>query len=553
MTPKFPTLVRRHLNRLQGKVRALSTDLKRLSLTRTLALGTSTRDFLREPLTVPRAEEAIQHALDHRDENFLEIVRTRIYESPDSPYLRLLKIAGCEFPDLRALVRRSGVDRALERLAKDGVYLTSDEFKGNTHVVRRGQSFRVVPDDFLRQDAQAGFTGISSGTKNRPVRTFITFDWLAMRAQAMAVFLSAHDLHSYAHAVYDGTLPASAGMNNLLLYAKAGLATNRWFARKIPGNTWLESPYYLLATHVIVLAGKRFGPGFPRPEFIDIQDVHRIVRWVGEQGRKGHRCCITAAASNAIRVARVAWEMSASLSGTKFIMSGEPFTESKRQLLERVGGSGTGRYAYGGGMNIGFGCARGRHTDDVHVNEHLLALLAHPEPLPSTGPQIHPLMCTTLNPLSPRMLLNVQNGDYAALERRECGCALGTVGLTLHVSRIRSFEKFTSEGTNYFYGDLFPLFEEILPAEFGGSPGDYQLVEEEDGAGQTRLTVVVHPQVGALSEERLLSRLREALAEGSKGNRIMAGIWRSAGTLRVRRDVPHASPRGKILPLHIPR
>ena len=54
-------------------------------------------------------------------------------------------------------------------------------------------------------------------------------------------------------------------------------------------------------------------------------------------------------------------------------------------------------------------------------------------------------------------------------------------------------------------------------------------------------------------EERLLERLRTALSDGSRANRFMAGVWQHAGALRIRREIPHASPRGKILPLHMPR
>jgi hypothetical protein len=33
----------------------------------------------------------------------------------------------------------------------------------------------------------------------------------------------------------------------------------------------------------------------------------------------------------------------------------------------------------------------------------------------------------------------------------------------------------------------------------------------------------------------------------------MSNVWQKAGTFRVRREVPHASERGKVLPLHINR
>jgi hypothetical protein len=148
-------------------------------------------------------------------------------------------------------------------------------------------------------------------------------------------------------------------------------------------------------------------------------------------------------------------------------------------------------------------------------------------------------------------LLNVDNGDYAELLFRDCGCALQRAGLSLHLHHIRSYEKFTGEGMNYFYGDLFELLEKVLPREFGGGPGDYQLVEEEDSAGQTRLTLLVHPSVEKLDEEKLLSRLRLELAQGSRNNRFMSKLWQDSGTFRIRREIPHASPRGKILPLHL--
>jgi hypothetical protein len=528
----------------------LRSDLKKAKGTLTLAF--SLREFLRDRITVERAKEEIKKALDRREENFLEVVQNRIYGDPSSPYLKLLKIAGCEFSDLRAYVHSHGLEETLERLAREGVYLTSDEFKGKKEVVRGGQSFRVSPKDFERSDSPLGFTIQSSGTSNRPIRSQTHLDYLAARTLITAIFFSAHSLFSYSHAMYDAILPGGGGVNNLLIYARLGIFTDRWFARKIPVNAWLEGRYHYLTTHLIALMGKWFGPGFPSPEFLDIRDVHRIVHWVSEKNRDGKPCCITTAASNAARIARTAWEMGASLAGAKFIVSGEPFTGAKREIIERVGASGTSRYTYGGGVMVGYGCANPVFTDEVHVDQTRLALLHHPMPLTHNGPRIHPLLLTTLYPsATTRLLLNVENGDYATLERRDCGCALEKVGFTLHLHKIRSYEKFTSEGMNYFYGDLYEFFEKDLPSEFGGGPGDYQLVEEEDGNGQSRLTLVVHPDVRELDEERLLARLRATLSYGSRGNRFMTGVWKNAGTFKVRRDVPYASPRGKILPLHI--
>jgi len=537
------------LNALRRSYVQLRSDLKKAKGTLTLAAGI--RNFLREPITVPQAKEELKEILDRREENFLALTRTQIFERPGSPYLKLLQHAGCEFSDLRTLVLHHGLAKTLEHLAKGGVYLTSDEFKGKKEVVRGGLSFRVSPKDFEPSYKASGFVIQSSGTRNRPVRYTISLEWLNLRTLAMAVYFSAHNLFSHTHAMYDAILPGAGGVNNLLCYAKLGICTDRWFARKIPVNHWLDGQYHYLMTYLIVMMGKWFGPGFPKPEFIDVKDLERIVRWVLEKKRQGKTCCIGSAASNAARIARVAWEIGESLEGVKFNVSGEPLTEAKREVMERVGATVTVRFAVSAGINVGYGCANPAHVDELHVNQHMLEVIRHPNPLADDGSAIHPLLATTIHPSAMTLLLNVDNGDYATVERRDCGCDLEKAGLTLHLHHIRSYEKFTSEGMNYFYGDLFELFEKILPAEFGGGPGDYQLVEEEDTQGQTRLSLIVHPAVGELHEEKILSRLRGALAQGSRGNRFMTNLWQDAGTFRVVRKVPHSSGRGKILPLHM--
>jgi hypothetical protein len=404
--------------------------------------------------------------------------------------------------------------------------------------------------DFEPAGSSPGFIIQSTGTSNLPIHSYISPDYITTAVFEICVFWSAHGLFSCSHAIYDAILPGAGGVTNLLQYAKLGVTTDRWFAYKMPGHSWRGGMYHYLTTYSIVLMGKLFGPGVPTPEFIDTQHIQRIFNWVSEKKREGKSCCIRTTASNGARIARVAWEMGMSLEGTKFIVSGEPLTEAKREMMERVGASAIPRY---GGIGIGTGCANPLHTDEVHVSQHRLALISHPKPLTDYGVPVQPLLFTTLYPypLARRMLLNVDLGDYATLERRDCGCALEKVGLTLHLHHIRSYEKFTSGRTGYFYGDLFELFENTFPSEFGGGPGDYQLVEEEDSTGQTRLTLLVHPEVGKLDEDRLLSRLMEGLAQGSRDNRNQTKRWQIAGTFRIKREIPFASFRGKILPLHI--
>jgi hypothetical protein len=517
----------------------------------TLGLIVSLPGFLRHRVTVEEAEREIQHGLASREESFLDLIRTRVYECHSSPYQKLLRFAGCTYSDLQIHVRRYGIEKTLEQLANEGVYLTADEFKGKKTVIRGQLSFRVSPENFKQTNSFPGFFVQSTGSSNRPMRSFTSLERVLSQAYVMALCFSAHDLFSYVHGVYDAILPGSSGVNQLIYRAKMGISTDRWFARKIPANSWLEGQYFYLTTYLIVLMGKLFGPGFPRPEFLDIQDLQHIVRWIEENRRKGKACAIRTAASNATRIAQMAWKMGVSLEGSKCLVGGEPYTEAKAKTLERVGLSCIPRYSFNGGGNIGNGCANPVYRDEVHLNGHMMAAIRHPTSLNKDAPAIHPLLFTALHPFGHLLLLNMANGDYATLETRDCGCPLQKIGLTTHLHHIRSYEKFTSEGMNYFYGDLFEFIETTLPAEFGGGPGDYQLVEEEDGNAQTRLTLLVHPEVGEFDEGKALARLREAFSNGSRGNRFMTGVWENAGTFRVKRQVPHASARGKILPLHI--
>jgi len=534
--------LRRKYVELCGEIRG--ADLKGLC-----GLYRALPKFFQQTITVAQATEEIQGLLESREQRFLDQARCLVYENPRSPYLRLLKNAGCDFADLRDQVRRYGLERALSSLAAAGVYLTADEFKGKRPVTRGRDTFRVSPRHFECTTVSPGYFVQSSGTANAPLRTFTPLEWLIARSFSACVFFAAHDLFKSVHAVYDAVLPGAGGINQLLMYTRIGVVFDRWFARRIP-LTWPEAAYFYLTTQLIVLTGRLTGPGFPKPRFIQREELDVIIDWIEANRRRGRIPCITTAASNAARIARTAWERGVSLEGTRFIVTGEPFTEAKRHVIERSGGTATLSCTYGGAMVIGSGCADRIYTDEVHVNQHLFALIDHTRTL-AHNVQVQPLLCTTLDRSAPRFLFNVESGDYAVIERRDCQCRLGTSGLSLHLHRMRSFEKFTSEGVNYFVTDLFEVLETTLPTEFGGEPGDYQIIEEEDANGQNVLALLVDPQVPNLDEKRLLSRLVEILMRDTPGNRVMTKLWESIGTLKIRRAIPHASARGKVLPLHL--
>lgn len=178
------------MNGIKERYQHLKSDLRKVG--GTLALVVAIPRLFRERITVQQAEEETRRLVDTRVERFLAILRQQIYQRPDSVYLKLLKHAGCELSDIESQVRRYGLESTLVELAKQGVYLTSDEYKGKREVRRGSLSLRVTPGDFERQRSSAGFTIQSSGTRNAPVNTFSSLDWRTLRILGTAITYSGH-------------------------------------------------------------------------------------------------------------------------------------------------------------------------------------------------------------------------------------------------------------------------------------------------------------------------------------------------------------------------
>ena len=149
------------------------------------------------------------------------------------------------------------------------------------------------------------------------------------------------------------------------------------------------------------------------------------------------------------------------------------------------------------------------------------------------------------------MLLNVESDDYGIIEQRSCGCGLEEIGFTEHIREIHSFSKLTGEGVTLVGSEMIHILEEVLPARFGGSPLDYQLIEEEDEQGFTRLSLAISPGVEIADEAAVIETILESLGQGNDAADIARAIWSQAGTLQVKRMEPIWTARGKLMPLHL--
>jgi hypothetical protein len=199
---------------------------------------------------------------------------------------------------------------------------------------------------------------------------------------------------------------------------------------------------------------------------------------------------------------------------------------------------------------IGHGCLDPTAPDEVHLLHDLHALIQPGADGPGRGMPPDALLITSLSPTAPLLLLNVALGDQASLARRACGCPLEALGWTTHLTSVRGYDKLTAGGMTFLDTDLIRVLEEVLPAHFGGGPTDYQVVEEEDGNGRSRLRLLVHPAVGPVEPATVIDVFLSAIGSGAGAERVMALQWRAAGLVAVERTAPLAMPTGKVLHLH---
>ncbi len=514
-----------------------------------LRLIREVRDFLKEPFTLEQSRRIIEERLKNREGNLLALVKKAIYENDGSPYLKLLKLAGCEYGDFERMVHSDGVEGALQKLCKEGVYITIEEFKGKKEVRRGGKWYHFTSEDFDNPLLRSHLQVRSSGSRSAGTRSFYNLDFITQNVVLynLPVF-DAHDASSLPIAMW---MPAmyGAGPLNLLAYTKGGNPPRKWFS-PLESEALSPSIKDRMAVTFFHLLGWVAGVRWPRPEYAAYDDAGRVARWMADIIKEEGGCVLDTYASAAIRVCRAARESGLDISGAVFIIGGEPVTQAKLREIESVGARASIIYGISEAGFVGASCLAPATSDDIHLFHDSFALIQHERVVPHAEVSVNAFLFTSLLPSAPKILFNVESGDYGGLEERSCGCKLGELGFSRHLSSIRGFDRLTSEGMSFLGGDLVRIIEEVLPSRFGGSSADYQLVEEEE-EGQTRLTLVVSPSVGDLDEEEVIRLTIEELAKGRSVQGMMAQVWKKAGTLRVRRAQPITTGSGKLLPLHI--
>ena len=251
----------------------------------------------------------------------------------------------------------------------------------------------------------------------------------------------------------------------------------------VRSKTWFK---YDLATLYIIGWLRAFGVPVPIPTIAKLDQALTVARAVRDTlDRHGH-CLLYCNVSCALRVSVAAEEAGFDLAGTTIRVGGEPVTPAKVATMRRVGARVLPAYGAIETGPIGLGCPNAVEVDQVHLAHDSVALVTHPYVIEGTGLTVPAFNLTSLVDASPKVMLNYQIDDYGTVETRACGCPLEACGYTTQLHGIRSYSKLLCEGVTFLGSEVLHVLEDVLPGRYGGSPLDYQLMEEEDSRGLTR-------------------------------------------------------------------
>jgi hypothetical protein len=509
------------------------------------------RRFLRHKLTLDEAKAIVRERMEHRNDNFMRVAERSIYGYPRSPYLPLLKMAGCELGDLRGLVKEKGLEGALHELRKAGVYVTYEEFKGRKPIVRNGTTIPVRARAFDNPFARHNFTLRTGGSTGLSTHVAQDLDYIAAGTPHRILALAAHGVLDVPQAAWGQILPGRT-LITMLQMAYYGHMPERFFS----SIGWHESRYWLkydLATYYIIFWMRLCGVRLPLPEFVRTDQALLVARWVNKTLQIHHRCLLFANPSHALRVCVAAQEAGLDLTGAVMRGGGEPVTPAKIEAMRRAGV----RYIPGYGMteagSMSVGCTQPSDVSDVHLFKDAFALIPFPYVVERIGETVPAFNLTALLDSAPLVMLNVQLDDYGVVEERPCGCELEELGYTTHLRDIYSYSKLVGEGVTLIGNEMLHILEDVLPARFGGTPLDYQLREQEDGEGLTRLYLVISPRVQITDEQAVVQVVLQSLGKSSPMADAARTVWQQARTIYIKREEPVLSPRGKQLPLYLQR
>ncbi|MBL0169940.1 MAG: hypothetical protein IPP90_04280 [Gemmatimonadaceae bacterium] len=503
--------------------------------------------LVRRRMTVPQALAIVQERLRHREANFLSVVERGAYGNPRSPYRALLDMAGCTMGDLRALVASDGLEATLLRLRRDGVYVRFEEFKGLEPIVRGSQTIHATPADFDNPTNGRYYATTTGGSTGPGRRILLDLEHFETLLPGRILIRHVQGVTGVPAANWSD-IPPGGGLKAALLQAAAGEPAMEWFTARLSGPDGAPLRFRL-ATYAALSVARAAGAAVAWPRYLPFDQAVVLARWARDQVQRVGACTIHGSVSRILRIAVAATEAGIDLTGVVLRGSGEPSTSAKVAQITRTGATFRSGYSFSEVGPVGSSCLTSDGPNDQHFMQDHLALVQASRPVPGFALEVPAFCFTTLLSTAPKFLLNVESDDYGTVDTTPCGCRWETLGFTTHIRDIRSFRKLTGEGITLVGSDMERILDDLLPARFGGSALDYQFAEEEDERGFTRLTLLIAPTVSIEDEAVAMEFVLQALEHAGAGGALATSIWRQAGTLRIRREAPTITGRGKLMPL----
>jgi len=503
-----------------------------------------TPSFLRHRISPEEALATLRARRENREGDFLRLMKAAVYENPRSPYLALLKHAGCEYEDLKAAVHAGGLEGTLEKLFDQGVYLTVNEFKGRAPVRRGGYIIQAGPSLLRNPLAAHHLQAHSSGSGGKKVPVLIDLAFVRDRAINHFLALQARNGMGWRHAIWG--VPGNTDMVRVLELSALGSPPARWFSQVDVRSRQLH-PRYRWSARFLRWSGRVGGTRLPAPEYVSSADPKPIVDWMTGTARQEQTAHLVTWAGTAVRICQFAAAAGADLSHVQFSIGGEPVTAARLATIRRTGATAVPRFMAMECGYIAYGCLKPSSPDDFHIFDDMHGVIQAGDRGPEHGLPPGALLISSLRPTAPFIFLNVSLGDQARMIPGTCGCPLESLGWQKRIREVRSFEKLTSGGMTFLDTDILKVLAEDLPSRFGGSEFDYQLVEDEDAAGTPRVRLVISPVLGPLDNDAVQDFFLKAVGAGSGAERVMGLQWRAGDYVTVERAFPEQASSGKIL------
>jgi len=496
--------------------------------------------FMDKPILLAECKQYVEDNIQKREENFLYTVKELIYGNSNNPYRMLLDHAHIAFSDVQSMTKREGIEGTLQILKDEGVYVTFEEFKGRKITKRNGREFCFTQRDF-RNEFNGILGKVYSGT-SQGSGTVINwgYEYLLNRTIHEMIMFDMYGCMEYPFAVWYPVFPS-----HLILYAmrlrKMRVALSMWYTPvtfPVPRQLWDFFDLYMYKTKVFHNVPLKYVP---------LDSPYPIAEWAASMIKQYGKCSVSAFSSGAVRICLAAKEKGLSISGTVFFVAGEPLTKQKREEIEGCGCKVVNAYYFSEGGFAGCSCiSQSSVADEIHFFKDSFAIIQHKRNVAGYENAVDAFLVTSFYRDCPILMLNLENGDYGTIKQVDCAYKYDDASRQ-HIMNIRSFEKLTTEGVTFYINDFIPIIEECFPRKFGGSSIDYQLVEGVDKKGLSQLTVYIHPDIVGIDDREVKSTLYRNISTNiNRDTRLK--MWKQIEALRIKREIPLTTVRGKIIP-----